>query len=200
MVIFRGADGRTLTLDELRGITGTIRYEVVCKFNVPAEPKSLHQQARLAGQSGDYKKAIGLLEQASNLAPQWPYPVYDTAFTHLLIKDTESARKYYRKTVDLSPRGFFAAITAIDTLDREKRGDLPAGTYVAYLSLSGRTIPTKGLESCTNWSNGFRVLRPVGKNSRPFRKTTLKNSWPPSVGWQRTPTVKRGVFWRLTGP
>lgn len=142
-VIFRGTDGRTLTLDELRGITGTIRYEVVGRFNVPAEAKSLHQQARVAGRSGDYKKAISLLVQASNLAPDWPYPVYDMAFTYLMIEDVENARKYYRKTVDLSPRGFFTAITAIDALDREKKGDLPAGTYLAYLSLEWTHDPEK---------------------------------------------------------
>jgi len=169
--IFRGADGRTLTLDELRGTTGTIRYEVVCKVNVPAEAKSLHQQARLAGQSGDYKKAIALLEQASNLAPQWPYPVYDTAFTHLLIKDTESARKYYRKTVDLSPRGFFTAITAIDTLDREKRGDLPAGTYVAYLSLEWTDDPDKRarivhqlVQRLPGFAPGWKELAAISEN------------------------------------
>ena len=143
VIIFRGADGRTLTKDELRGLTGTFSYEMVGKSNVPADAKSLHQEARLAGQSGDYKKAITLLEQASKLAPQWPYPVYDMAFTYLLMKDSEKARTYYRKTVDLSPRGFFTAITAIDTLDREKRGDLPAGTYSAYLSLEWTDDPEK---------------------------------------------------------
>jgi tetratricopeptide (TPR) repeat protein len=146
VVIFRSADGRTLTMDDLRGLTGSFRYEIVGKSNVPAEAESLHQQARLAGESGDYRKAITLLEQACNLAPEWPYPVYDMAFTYLLMKDTENARKYYRKTVDLSPRGFFSAITAIDTLDREKRGDLPGGTYLAYLSLEWTDAPQKRTE------------------------------------------------------
>jgi tetratricopeptide (TPR) repeat protein len=146
VIIFRSADGRTLTKDELRGLTGTFRYEIVGKSNVPAEAESLHQQARLAGQSGDYKTTITLLGQASNLAPQWPYPIYDMAYTYLLMKDTENARQYYRKTVDLSPRGFFTAITAIDTLDREKRGALPAGTYLAYLSLEWTDDPERRAE------------------------------------------------------
>jgi tetratricopeptide (TPR) repeat protein len=146
VVIFRSADGRTLTMDDLRGLTGSFRYEIVGKSNVPAKAESLHQQARLAGESGDYRKAITLLEQACNLAPEWPYPVYDMAFTYLLMKDTENARKYYRKTVDLSPRGFFSAISAIDTLDREKRGDLPEGTYLAYLSLEWTDAPEKRAE------------------------------------------------------
>lgn len=135
VIIFRGADGRVLTMDDLRGQSGTFRYEIVGDFNVPAEAESLHNQARQAGESGDYKRAITLLEQARILAPQWPYPVYDIAFTYLLMKDTENARTYYRKTVELSPRGFFEAIPAVDVLDREEKGDLPTGTYLKYMSL-----------------------------------------------------------------
>lgn len=135
VVVFRSADGRTLTMDDLRGLTGTFQYEIVGKANVPAEAESLHNQARQAGGAGDYEKAIGLLEQASTLAPEWPYPVYDMAFTYLLMKDVENARKYYRKTVELAPRGFFTAITALNSLDREEQDELPPGTYLEYLSL-----------------------------------------------------------------
>jgi thioredoxin-like negative regulator of GroEL len=135
VVVFRAADGRTLTRADLRGLTGTFQYQILGEDNVPAEAESLHKQARQAGGAGDYKKAITLLERASNLAPEWPYPVYDMAFTYLLMKDAENARKHYRKVVELAPRGFFTAITALDALDREAKGDLPAGTYLAYLSL-----------------------------------------------------------------
>ena len=135
MVVFRATDGRALTLADLRGLSGTFQYEILGKSNVPAEAESLHKQARQAGGAGDFKKAISLLERASNLAPAWPYPVYDMAFTYLLMTDAENARKYYRKTVELAPRGFFTAVTALDALDREAKDDLPAGTYLAYLSL-----------------------------------------------------------------
>jgi hypothetical protein len=33
------------------------------------------------------------------------------------------------------PRGFFTTITAVHTLNREEKGDLPRGLYVAYLML-----------------------------------------------------------------
>jgi tetratricopeptide (TPR) repeat protein len=135
VVVFRAADGRTLTMADLRGLSGAFQYEILGKSNVPAEAESLHKQARQAGGAGDYKKVIALLERASSLAPAWPYPVYDMAFTYLLMKDAENARKHYRKTVELAPRGFFTAITALDALEREAKGDLPAGTYLAYLSL-----------------------------------------------------------------
>ena len=51
-VIFRAADGRTLTLEELRDVTGTFRYEIIGNTNVPAEAESLHKKARQAGWSG----------------------------------------------------------------------------------------------------------------------------------------------------
>jgi tetratricopeptide (TPR) repeat protein len=135
VVIFRAADGRTLTMTDLRGLTGTFQYEILGRSNVSVEAESLHKQARQAGGAGDYKKAITLLERASSLAPAWPYPVYDMAFTYLLMSDAENARKHYRKTIELAPRGFFTATTALDALDREANGALPAGTYLAFLSL-----------------------------------------------------------------
>jgi len=135
VIVFRSADGRTLTLDELQGVSGTFRYEIVGAADVPAEAKALHQRAREAGGRGEHQVAITLLTKASELAPRWPYPVYDRAFTHLLMKDFQAARTYYEKTVALAPRGFFTAITALDTLTREQKGEFPPGTYLAYLSL-----------------------------------------------------------------
>ena len=148
-IIFTLPDGRRITMEELQGLTGSVnfregkllevtgkvRYEFIGKGSVPAAAEALHQQARQAGGRGDYKTAIALLVQASDLAPAWPYPVYDRAFTHLLMEDFEGARTYYRMTLELSPRGFFTAITALDTLTREQNGDLPSGTYLAYVSL-----------------------------------------------------------------
>lgn len=146
MIIFRGADDRTLTMEDLRGVTGRFRWELVGKTDVPAEAELLHEKARRAGGAGDYNKALTLLQRASNLAPRWPYPVYDAAYTFLLMEETDNARKYYRKTVELAPRGFFTAITALDTLEREQKGDLPIGTYRAYLSLEWVDEPGKKAE------------------------------------------------------
>ena len=148
-IIFTLPDGRKLTMEDLRGmtgtmfaregklleVTGTVRYEIIGKGNIPRAAEALHQQAREAGGHGEYKKAIELLERASELAPEWPYPVYDRAFTHMLMNDFDGARTYYQRTLELSPRGFFAAITALHTLKREQNGELPVGTYLAYVSL-----------------------------------------------------------------
>jgi tetratricopeptide (TPR) repeat protein len=51
------------------------------------------------------------------------------------MEDYDGARECYRKTLKLSPRGFFTAICALDILEKEHKGDLPTGTYLAYLSL-----------------------------------------------------------------
>jgi tetratricopeptide (TPR) repeat protein len=148
-IIFSLPDGRKLTREELQGmtgrlyaregklleVTGTVRYEIIGTGKVSSAAESLHQQAREAGGRGEYEKAIALLEQASELAPEWPYPVYDRAYTHLLMADLDGAITYYRKTLELSPRGFFAAITALDTLIREQRGELPVGTYLRCVTL-----------------------------------------------------------------
>ena len=148
-IILTLPDGRKLTTDELHrmtgrvdfrdgkllDVTGKVQYETIGKSNVSPAAESLHQQARQAGGRGDYETAIALFQQASELAPAWPYPIYDRAYTHLLIKDFDAARMYYQRTLELSPRGFFTAITALHTLVREKNGDLPIGTYLAYLSL-----------------------------------------------------------------
>jgi hypothetical protein len=52
-----------------------------------------------------------------------------------MMKDFDGAKTYYEKTLELSPRGFFTAITAVDTLRREQTAELPTGTYLAYVSL-----------------------------------------------------------------
>jgi hypothetical protein len=100
-IIFTLPDGRKLTMEDLQGltgrvyvrdgklldVTGTVRYEIIGKGSIPRAAEALHQQAREAGGRGEYEKAIALLERASELAPEWPYPVYDRAFTHMLMND-----------------------------------------------------------------------------------------------------------------
>lgn len=134
-VVFRSPDGRVLSREELKNVSGTFKYEIVGGEAVPDEARALHQQARDAGSRGKYDEAIALLQRASTAAPRWPYPVYDLAFTYLLKEDYENARLYYRKTLELSPRGYFTAITALDTLERERKGDFRPGLYLAYVSL-----------------------------------------------------------------
>ena len=52
MIIFRSADGRTITKEDLRGVTGTFRWEIVAKTEVAAEAESLHKQGAAGGGGG----------------------------------------------------------------------------------------------------------------------------------------------------
>ncbi|PWU14219.1 MAG: hypothetical protein C5B50_17765 [Verrucomicrobia bacterium] len=162
-IIFRSEDGRVLTQEDLKGFTGNIRWEIVGGENVPPQAHELHQQARQFGEKGDYTNALVLLERASALPPRWPYPVYDRAYTHLLMKDYDGAREFYRKTVELSRRGFFTAITALDTLEREHKGDLPAGTYLMYLSLEWQDDPEKRAAAVRQLAKQFPKFAPAWK-------------------------------------
>ena len=167
-VVFRDSEGRMLTTTDLQHATGTYKYEIVNGADVPPAAKQMHQMAQEAGQHGDFPKALALLEQASTLAPQWPYPVYDRAYTHLLMKDYDSAQQYYRKTLALSPRGFLTAITELDTLERESKGELPVGTYSEYLGLEWMKDPGKKLEATRQLANRVPQFAPAWKTLSDF--------------------------------
>src|SRR5262245_36182518 len=131
-IVFRSSDGRTLTLDDLKNAApGKYEYEITEEETVSAEAESLHSRGREAGGRDDYALALTLFTKAAELDPEWPYPVYDRAFIHLLMGDSEAARADYQKTVTLAPRGFFKAISAVDALTKEKGGQFPEGTYLA---------------------------------------------------------------------
>jgi tetratricopeptide (TPR) repeat protein len=148
-VVFRSEDGRELTAEDLADAEGKFEYKIVDGDGIPPEANALHQKARQLGASGDYEAAIKALAEAQTLAPDWPYPTYDMAFTYLLMKDFTKARECYEKTVQMSPRGFFTALTALDTLNREANGELPNGTYADYVALEGISDPKQKLEAIT---------------------------------------------------
>jgi tetratricopeptide (TPR) repeat protein len=163
VIVFRDSDGRTLTLEDLKGVSETIRYEILGEVIVPAEAETLHQRARAAGSRGEYPEAIVLFTKASELAPQWPYPIYDRAYTHLLMLDFTAARTDYQKTVELAPRGYFTAITALDVLTREQKGEFPPGAYWAYMALERQPDPMEKLAMVRNLVDRLPRLAPGWK-------------------------------------
>ena len=164
VIVFRDADGRTITLADLKDATGTFCYEIIGAGDVSAEASRLHQAAREAGQRGEYQQAITLLTTASALAPRWPYPIYDRAYTNLLMGDIDAARADYKRTVELAPRGYFTAITAVDILDRERAGEFPPGTYLAYLMLEWIDDRAKRIDMTRRIVNGLPRFAPGWKD------------------------------------
>jgi len=133
-VVFRDAAGRVLTVEDLRTAEGQVRWEIPGD-TVPQAAMALHERGRRLGGEGKYEEAVRALENAAKLAPSWPYPVYDLAFTLLLMGRQEEALSTYERVDQLAPHGFFTTKTALWTLRSEKAGSLPRGTYLAYLKI-----------------------------------------------------------------
>jgi len=134
-MVFRDEEGRELSENELANFTGRVRWEIVGSEPVPSKAKELHSLARREGEAGNYAKALELLQQACKEARHWPYPVYDAAYTFLLMGDSDNALQNYEAVVRMAPRGFFTSITAVHYLRRERSGELDPGTYKDYLML-----------------------------------------------------------------
>lgn len=133
--IYKDPSGKVLTKRDLKELPGAIEWEIHSDKPVPAEAKNFFEMGRTAGQKGESESALLYFEKASKLAPDWPYPIYESAFTYLLQNDFENAYASYKRVNELAPRGFFTAKTAVDILEKERAGKLPVGIYLYYLSL-----------------------------------------------------------------
>ena len=134
-LVFRGADGGELKAEDLEGATGTVDWALVGAGKVPPEARALHEQGRAAGGKGEYPRSIALLRAASEKAPDWPYPLYDLAYTYQLQGDDPKAEETYVRVEKLAPRGFFTAKTSLDCLRRQRAGALPAGFCKSFALL-----------------------------------------------------------------
>jgi tetratricopeptide (TPR) repeat protein len=107
----------------------------------PDEAVAAHEEGRRLGAKGKYKKALAEFARAAELAPEWPYPPYDAAFTYLLMNDDAAALASYEQVDRLAPRGFFTSKTAVWALRQESLGCFPPGTYREYLSMDWASSP-----------------------------------------------------------
>lgn len=133
-VIYTDKDGNELKTSDLTSQSGTANWKITSNSIISEEAQRYHAEARNLGSQGKYKESLALLEKAMNNEPNWPYPIYDKAYTHLLMGDYQKALEYYRKVDELSPRDFFTTKTAMYTLEGESKGLFPKGLYMAYLS------------------------------------------------------------------
>jgi tetratricopeptide (TPR) repeat protein len=134
-LVFQDAAGRVLTTRDLEAFTGPVDWEIKGARTVPTDAVRLHEEARSAGARGEYKRALVLLDAAHALAPGWPYPVYDAAFTYLLQGDSDTAERCYAEVDRMAPRGFFTCKTTLDSLRRERAGELPEGFCKGFAAL-----------------------------------------------------------------
>jgi tetratricopeptide (TPR) repeat protein len=131
-LVFRDAAGRELTVRDLEGYAGRVRWEVIGDNDVPPQARRFHEAGREAGGRGDYARALDLFDQAWDLAPDWPYPAYDAAFTYVLLGEPGMAEELYERVDRMAPRGYFTCKASLDTLRRERAGELFPGFAQAY--------------------------------------------------------------------
>ncbi|GAA5096196.1 hypothetical protein GCM10023210_29740 [Chryseobacterium ginsengisoli] len=134
-IIFKDSSGHSIKKEDLENITGKVNYEIMSNQTIDPKAISLHHEARELGQKGNYDLSIAKLEEAIDIQPNWAYPTYDLAYTYLLKGDYDNALKFYKKTDELEPKGFFTSKTALYTLEGEKSGKFPKGLYVAYMQI-----------------------------------------------------------------
>ncbi|WNG50279.1 hypothetical protein F0U60_43720 [Archangium minus] len=105
----------------------------------PREPTAfekatqLHAQGRLSGESGNFEQALTFFQQAHELAPEWPLPVYDTGLTYILMGDIPKALGFYEQVDKMAPEGFSDTKRVIECLRREKAGRVPKGTFRKFI-------------------------------------------------------------------
>jgi tetratricopeptide (TPR) repeat protein len=97
--------------------------------------EELHIKGREAGQRSSYEEAIAFFEKAHQADPEWPYPIYDLAFTYLLLQDWEKSLQYYIQCNEMADNGFYSAKTALWTLQKEQIGEYSKGLYLFYVQL-----------------------------------------------------------------
>lgn len=161
-IIFKDPNGKVLTKSDLLGYSGTATWEIKSERSVSKKALDYHNKGRQYGQQGDYEKSIEFLTKATETDTKWAYPVYDMAYTYMLMGNSEKAFELYKKVDSMSPRGFFTTKTAIYTLTGEAKGVFPKGLYMAYLSLEWME-PKKKSEAVLNLVNNLPNYAPAWK-------------------------------------
>lgn len=164
-VVFKDKAGRVLKKSDLSNASGDFAWELKSGTPIDEEARKEHALGRAAGQRGDHRTAITHFAAASKIAPSWPYPIYDTAFTYLLQKDFANAYEYYRRVDHMAPRGFFTAKTAVHALRMELNRELPNGTYLTYVALEWETDKQKVKQTALAMTESAPGFAPAWKTA-----------------------------------
>jgi len=166
-IIFKDSTGELLTKKDLEGFSGSSSWEIISENTVSKIAMEHHQKGRQLGQQGNYEKSLEFLAKASEVDPKWAYPIYDMAYTYMLMNDFDKALEFYQKVNAMEPRGFFTTKTAVYTLRGETGGTFPKGLYMAYLSLEWME-PDKKAEAVLNLTNNLPNYAPAWKETIPL--------------------------------
>lgn len=173
-IIFKDKNGKVLSKSDLKNFDGTVNWEITSNLKIPDKAIEYHNLGRAYGQKGNNELAIQNFENAIRIAPEWPYPYYDLAYTYLLSNKYKEAYKYYKITDELASRGFFTTKTAVHYLGKEQRGELPEGIYLYYLSYEWTNDPLKKLEIVENIINKFPSFAPAWQKRAGFEEDPSK--------------------------
>ena len=189
-IIFEDEQGNRITREDLANVTGKIDFSLIGRESVPFEAIEMHQKARQEGQYGRYPQAIDLLTKSHQLAPDWPYPLYDLAYTYLLQKDFEQALAYYHLTNDLEPRGFFTCKTAIYALEGEVAKRFPVGQYLHYLSIEWTNDEDEKLDIARAITEQTPSFAPAWKEMANVLTDTSRRSEVIEIGLSKQPDLE----------
>lgn len=150
--------GHELTTDDLMRANERVVWTIEDEDGVPVAALAQVRAGMDAGSSGDFRRAMEDFREAHRLVPRWTQPVYQGAWTALLLGDAALAETLYAWTDKMVPRGYWTAKTAVDCLRRERAGEFPAGTYIHYVMLESESDNDRrreALEEMVKRSPGF---------------------------------------------
>jgi len=130
-LIFRDDQGHLLTEADLYE---AMMLEAQGLWGADPEPaEGFIERAQAAEISGDSGTALDLLEQAHVAAPLSPQPLLRAAHIHLSLNDVEAAERCFAQVDQIFPRGYLDAKPALDSLRKERAGELKPGTYWRFV-------------------------------------------------------------------
>jgi tetratricopeptide (TPR) repeat protein len=134
-MILKDDKGRELKVGDLSDYTGTVNWSIADPKDIPEAARVLLNRGQEVGAGENYQEALHLFAQAAQIAPDWAYPIYESAFTYLLMGDLERAERDYLQVERLEPRGFFTYQAELDCVRRERNGEFRA-RHVPHLRLT----------------------------------------------------------------
>jgi tetratricopeptide (TPR) repeat protein len=130
--------GNTLSEVDITELKTAVNDEIITTGGIDPRAKQLHEEGRAIGAAYDFDGAILKFEEAINILPDWEYPLYDMAFAYCFKGEIDLALRFFRKTDELKPDGFFETKEAIYALEGETEGRFPKGIYMYYKQITMR--------------------------------------------------------------